>query len=1107
MTDENRYKADPIKINRFTNPYETDLDQSISDYTRFLPSIHRTESNQRFFGSTVNQLLSSGSTETISALWGRLQRKNYDFENEIFQSEADADRLNYQFVPGVVSRKNDQIVNTASYINTLKRLQSMGVDTSNHDKLFSEQGYTLDVPINLDMFLNYSNYYWLEGDVPVIELDFENVSFDIDDIVQRSEYTGGPSGSELEFLTGMRVKFVGNNITSTSGDYEEDVIYQVENVGGTNIKLIRVIDDTIGWQSPNLQPYTYERFRGWDPRIGLSDEIKTATTFTRSSDTDNWIVEISGHGYENGNSVHITTMNNDELSGKEFNIQILETDNNKFELERSKDFGGTDTSISNVKIQKVLYQITWDETPWNERYFKYIDNTETETDDDLNNAGTTKSYVVMERWCNDKNPWARGNHWYSIYTLQAISDYLDDVDIDSLANSITVAKRPIIEYRANIELYNSGTTYKGMVDHIVNINDYDIVSDTTNGVPSDFRIEKEGYVFQDGDEFIFSQIEGETIGIDNYETIDFNKIFKVEENNSGTLLMAETTRSVSDLDFVIIRYGSKTGKAFHLKDDYWIESQNKTYKGDHPLFELYDSDQTLLSSYNSTDFAGEHIFRYEIDPHGTFDQELGFAPKIASTDNFLFEWTLSNNRYRSDITTTDNTDITGFYFWKDTETDQYHNGWANVRGGQRVPIIQTTVADGEENPTFDLPSSEYEHPTEYTLTYDSNEGFRWADHSYIDITDQGYANPELVWAKGVEYTIHNPDSETIEFEDIADNTITSTTNGTDITITIPSDYAYEKAIYQNGTYSGEIILVDDLPTRIVVTKNEQILQKDDEWTLTGQNIEITTDTNKGDVISVRVIIDENDINAVYDVAPIHYFNPQNGPFTGASLAELSKHFNQQLVSMPTFSGKVTGENSYHKSRRLHQYDGTIRQQIFDVARLQYLIDTEKLNPCRALKSFAKDYEEFKSYFRNKVAQLWKTNDYDTIRELVDDALSEIHIGKNDNFKYSRSDMLYFQHYVEETHPGDGTTTTFEIPNSINQYDNNQNHCQVWVDNDPQIKSTDYTIENTNEIEFTTAPESGTTITIRWYSENELSYVPFSTVKLGFFRPTTVELDC
>ena len=231
----NKYTANPKDVKNFTQSSEISIPQSIQDYSEFLPAINRTESLTRFFGSTVNQLLSSGSTQSIDSYWGRLSGKNYNADQDRFMEEASANRLNYQYQPGVVSRSGGDVQSTTSYINWLNRIESLGADLDNHDRLFSEPGYVLDFPINADMFTNYNNYYWLEGDIPLIVIDATaDDPINIDDIVALSNYTTpilNVNFKHFEFVSGLRIKITGDLLCqSCANELKGDEIE--EYVGG-----------------------------------------------------------------------------------------------------------------------------------------------------------------------------------------------------------------------------------------------------------------------------------------------------------------------------------------------------------------------------------------------------------------------------------------------------------------------------------------------------------------------------------------------------------------------------------------------------------------------------------------------------------------------------------------------------------------------------------------------------------------------------------------------------------------------------------------------------------------------------------------------------------
>lgn len=1121
------FSAKPNAAKNYTQSTESDLFQGYRDYSEFLPVVNRSESLQRFFGSTVNQLLSSGSTQSIDSYWGRLSGRSYNSDQESFQPETDALRLNYQFTPGVVRRDRDRVDSSTSYVNWLQRLASLGADLDNHDRLFSEPGYVLDIPINIDMFVNYTNYYWLEGDMPVIEIEPTPADpIDIDNIAGLDQYTTPTLENyrTVRFVTGLRVKFIGNSVTSTSGDYQADYVYYVENVGGHGgIKLIPSEDDQGNSLFPRVMPYSALYPKGWD----------------------------------------------------------LDP---------------------------------WDTTRWDERgFFEEYNISTSYLREDIN---LNKSYIVMERWARDMNPWSRSNQWFSVQALRTMANY-NGVNLEAFLNNRTRAHRPIIEFRANMELFNTCKNFAGTVDYAVGFDDYQtIVTD----LPANYAVDNGNNFLQDGDVILVTSLNlvdlveynsdynfdfdasplsnpfngefnvdfgtdydlgiefgsfasafnndfdrgGEDAGSYN---ISFNNDFDLFNNNTfssdtayvvsgvGSAITLTPAEVYNEGEYVIVTQGSQQGYSYCFDGTNWTVAQLKETKGDHPLFNLYDDEINELASLSGNNFFGDKIFGYKINSAGPFDPELGFAPTYSGQggfNDFEFEWTLSNNRYNINTTLTSSEEVRGLYNWRDCVENEYFPGWSNVRGGQRVPIIQTEIADGVTAPSFNLGTTEVEYTTEYTLQY-TDQGYRWFEHSYIDYHEIGEPNPDLIWKRETNYTVELSIANSlndVEFVDPYGNSdpeISVSTVGNVATISISDDYAFNKVIYRSVTDSnirGEIVLSNANHERYAVRKNGQLLIKDVDFEVTSTIIEITTSTKAGDVIELVYVADADLENTVYEVAPVHFYNSTNEPFVGASFSELFSHFDRQIAAMPGFEGKLVGENNYYNTRRIHTYDGTIRQQYIETPKLQYLLDQELINPIRALKSFSTDYALFKRQFKSKVKQLWTTESWDSVRELVDRALNDINIGKNEDFKYAHSDMAYYRQFEQLQYSITDSVTAYRLPKVRNKFGDTQNHIQIWLEEADGsgvyyerqlVEGVDYQIVGprvilTNPATITTVlvPQnviSGgnnvvnntsnviadvpftrpAVLTIRWYSHRSISHIPYSAVKLGFFRPTQVEV--
>lgn len=1086
----NDFVANPRDVNNFTESTETQLPQEIRDYSEFLPSVNRSESLTRFFGSTVNQLLSSGSTQTVDAYWGRIKGKNYNAGQELFIEEADADRLNYQFQPGVVTRSSGDVTSTTSYVNSIKRLENLGADTSNHDKLFTEPGYVLDLPINIDMFVNFGNYYWLEGDIPEIEIE-ATVSdpINIDDIVELAQYTTPTLGNykSVKFVSGLRVKFTGEYISSSSGNYSADVIYFVENVG-EQIKLVEHIQADGTDVFPDLTPY----------RIG--------------------------------------------------------------------------------------YANVWDEDPWDEVEWDGYGVFQDATLDTLairQDLTINKSYVVMERWAQDINPWARSNKWYSVHALREMAAFTG-LELEAYLNDKTRARRPVLQYRANLELYNTCKNYAGNVNYVISIEQ---VSELLSGVP-EFFVDDDN-ALSDGDIVLVARDDPGGITIASFND-DFNDDFDAGSAPGGAFSSAFATSyalganesffeeaftvtgvgttislvpfaTYNNDDFVIVTEGVSAGDVWCREDDRWFRGQNKDTRGQHPLFKLYDDQLTDLEDYPDNDFQGQKIFGYVQRDDGQFDRELGFRPGFAaggSFSDYTFEFPLNNDRYNQKITLDTSEEIIGLYSFRDWVTNKHYNGWSLMRGAQRVPIVQTVIADGVSQPTFELGTSNISRPTEFTAIWDEpRSSYRFYDHSYIDINEIGGRNPALVWKTDTDYTINeyfdDPSTDLVFRDpyDIVDANIVTTVNPDNAnqkTVNISSAYQYAHVRYErfgDPDNFGFIYLSNENQDRFTIRRNGQLLEEGTDYTRSDTTISITITANANDVFELEYIADANLENVVYDVAPVHFYNTQNEPYTGSSYSNLLGHFRAQLEALPGFTGDVRGENNYYETARIHEYGGLIRQQFFSSDKFNYLLDQEDINPLRSLLNVAQDYELFKKYFRNKVTQLWRTEGFDNVRTLVDRALEDINIGKNRDFKYAHSDMAYYRQSTDASYDISDSTLVFDMPRVRNQYGDTQNHVYVWMnqyDLDEQrfiermlIEDIDYTIEG-DKIVLTESPlfvnvlnnvingtdnvvdgannvvvglgdPSPATLTIRWYSHKVSSHIPPSAVKLGFFRPTQVEI--
>jgi len=313
---------------------------------------------------------------------------------------------------------------------------------------------------------------------------------------------------------------------------------------------------------------------------------------------------------------------------------------------------------------------------------------DTEPFDDATAYPTFKDYVTIARDSIDSNPWSRYNRWFHRNVLET-AHALRGTDFP--ADEATRAKRPIIEFSANLQLFNHGAVAKQTVDYL---------DDYTTDILS--RIEGSTGYNIDG-EFLFDGAR--ILATADTDRSTNNKIYEVtfiRHINSTQIHLVETEDSDSVLDQgVLVRRGNKNGgKMFHFNGTDWVPSQTKTTVNQAPLFDAFDSAGVSFGDsekYTTSTFAGTKIVSYK-PGSGRIDTELGFRLSYLNIDNvgdieFNFDWDTDVAEY-TELRIPKNVKISTGYF-KFNPNSVFDNGWLLAGTEYIQPIIdsQLVVSD------------------------------------------------------------------------------------------------------------------------------------------------------------------------------------------------------------------------------------------------------------------------------------------------------------------------------------------------------------------------------------------------------------------------------
>lgn len=141
---------------------------AISRTLKFLPDIFQTDANKKFVNATIDQLVSEPNFKKINGYIGRKLAPTYK-SNDSYILEPTATRQNYQLEPAAIVRdQNGKITTIDTYADLLQQINYYGGLTNNHDRLFANEFYTFDPLIDLDKFVNFSQYYWLPNGPEVV---------------------------------------------------------------------------------------------------------------------------------------------------------------------------------------------------------------------------------------------------------------------------------------------------------------------------------------------------------------------------------------------------------------------------------------------------------------------------------------------------------------------------------------------------------------------------------------------------------------------------------------------------------------------------------------------------------------------------------------------------------------------------------------------------------------------------------------------------------------------------------------------------------------------------------------------------------------------------
>ena len=1011
----------------------------------FLPRLYRTDSNTKFLQATVEQMSQQGTVTKLNGYIGR-QTAKATVGSDIFVEANDAVRQNYQLEPSVII--NDQEGNNTyfkDYQDYINKIKLFGGNVSNHQRLNSEEFYSWDPQINWDKFVNFQNYYWLTPSVINIGGEqlgvVSTITVDTKTIGNTTEYVFTPNGisenPEITLYKGQtyifKINSSGNpfSIKTARSIGTNDLYNDGVSVNGVSNG---VIEFTVNENAPDTLFYQSET----DINAGGIINVKTITQNT-IIDIEQEILGKSTYKLSSGYN-----LSNGMLVAFTGNVTPASYSTGTYYVE------GVGSAIQLIPSS-------------------YID------------TSTTHEYILINKASLDKNPWSRANRWVHTDVLN-ISDQINSTasNLDQSHRAI----RPIIEFSANLKLFNYGTEWLMDVDLV---DDYTTDALSTIEGSTGFYIDSE--LVTDGQLVIFTNDLDVTVR---------NNIYKIVFINSKIHLELISPPILNKI--VYIKSGVKNAlKYIWFNNTIWATAQQKTGLNHAPLFDVVDDNSVSIgdvSVYNGSSFKGTKVFSYKVGT-GIVDIELQFPLSYRNINNigdivFNFDFVTDTFDYKETTQIITKNISKGYLVLKNYINDNvYTNGWkksniTTLQAGVRIykdsNIVNNFNIDlyDDINNLNDLVVRVYVNGArlqQYTTTNNPN---------WVLVNTPLYKQIVIV---------NSSTNETVTATDATTNLV-SVTDTTRLTIGQMLIFGSNIGNLKANTvyYVSSIPSVSTFTVSNSLTGNDILL----ETTTVKTPLYFLSDIQLTDILTIKTFSAQPiNSNGYYEIPNNLQNNPLNGIIKNFTLGEVINHVDSIVDNLSSsFVGIFPGFGNLRDLGDLTPYGTKFVKHSGPSGVSLYHMTSDTANIVKAIVQSRDDYNKFKRNFLTVAETLGVDTD---IKNHVDLILKNITKNIPNTAPYYFSDMAPFGASIETSYTIAGFTTN-QFP-LLTPFDNtilSNQAVGIYVNGQQLLVNNEYNFDSQGFIIINIPLVKDDIVTIYEYDNTDGCCIPETPSKLGIW---------
>lgn len=682
-------------------------------------------------------------------------------------------------------------------------------------------------------------------------------------------------------------------------------------------------------------------------------------------------------------------------------------------------------------------------------------------------------YITIQRGSLDRNAWSRTNKWFHLETISEVCAITNT----PFPTNTSRALRPIIQFIADLILFNSGTNFRSEIQYGI--------FDGQQGAPialSSLQGQQVSVVngalginIVDGDIVVFFG-DNTNSGFSQYAVKNY--LYRTEVSNTDAVTFVPLTEGSNpprpllpgDIVFATADApwnGAKRGQTWYLLESgLWLLVQNdKVGVNQAPLFQLFDHNNVPLNdvaTYPDSTFNGSKIFSYKTDntPGARVDPVLRFPvvyTSLGQASDILFQNNLITDRYTY---TYDKLPINGYY---------YYSGLKQITQSGSAVVVQDDIIENSWNLYDPCPCDDIAPPTpcncidkskqrvidRYVVGYGTQYQFK------LSVTPYGYpANPDLiVTVNGLEIQNSNKQTNGYTFETI------------------------NNRLYVN--------LEDYLNNLFTVTQAQPPV------------VEIQTYTWDD--------LDPEE-RGYYEIPQQLEANPTNNEVSEISGSNLNEQFSSIIANQIGFVGSAFGGiNNYRDSRKNRSTGKFILQNVSPLLKSMLVSSSDDLDLIQSIRFSQDEYTKFKNRFL-KTAKTFIDQEFSPVQyhnntiivsAWTSEILKTINVSKEFSNAFAYSYMLGWGNqfaYETRTVPASGTITLYNYidlsdpKNAVYFYDITGQERILTIGVDYEFVSTNLSIE----VRF--IPNGtlnvGDSVYVAMYKNAQPAYIPSTPTKLG-----------